>query len=338
MIHVTAFYHKGNERALMRKNIPLQTDEKKRKQSLNQFSHPISYSLFSDLTHQMYSHNSLLSMTNDWNRFVDFCLTKKVSPLPASITAVRLFLEQECRSRKFASIRRYSLTIGLVHRLHSLADPTNHRQIHFTLSAIRNMKKGDATQATAFTEKHLDSLYEVLKDSESIKDLRDLVIYSLMFECILKRGQLRDLQTSQIQRHHSGGYQVSVADKSYCVSDRTSELVDQWLQILGEEHHGYVFCRIDKHGNLGKDALNDSSIFRVFRRASTLLNLPEHLAFSGQSTRIGATQDLYKKGYNLQQIQDIGRWSSIVMPAQYLGKNALSESEQLLFKKIKSWD
>ncbi len=322
----------------MRKEIPIQTNPEIIKQSIERFSKPVSYAAFSELTVGLYSHNSLLSMVNDWNRFIDFCRSRHVSPLPASVTAIRLFLEYESRERKFASIRRYSLTIGLVHRLHALPEPTNHRQVHFVLSAIRNMKKGDATQATPFTRNHLDEMYLRLNKSDSIKDLRDLIIYSLMFECMLKRGQLRTLTVDNIQFAQPHQAALLLADKSYWLSERTTAIVQRWLEVLGESYRGILFCRIDKHGNLGVDPLNDSSIYRIFRRASQLLNLPSHLSFSGQSSRIGAAQDLYKKGYNLRQIQHLGRWSSIVMPAQYLGKYALSESEQLIFKKIKSWD
>lgn len=322
----------------MRKKIPLMSDPLQLKNSMALFSQLIDYQDFVEITHGLYSHNSMLSMVNDWNRFITFCSSRYVTPLPASLTAIRLFLEQESHHRKFASIRRYSLTIGLVHRLHSLPDPINHRQIHFTLSALRNIKKGDATQATPFTEKHLNALFKYLDESDSIKDLRDLLIYSLMFECFLKRGQLRDLTLNQLDLLPDGRIQLMVGENIYSLSKRTVGLLRRWLTVLGCEYQGALLCRIDKHGNLGSESLNDSSIYRVFRRASDLLHLPVHLAFSGQSSRVGASQDLYKKGYNLRQIQQLGRWTSVVMPAQYIGKHALSESEQLLFKKIKSWD
>lgn len=321
----------------MKKNIPIESDQSKLKLSQKLFSSMITYEVFNDLTHQQYAHNSLLSMVNDWNLFVSFCQQKQVSPLPASITVIRLFLEKESQQRKYATLRRYSLTIGLLHRLHRLADPINHRQIHFTLSALRNMKKGDASQAVPFTSKHLSALNQHLNPSESIKDLRDLIIYHLMFECLLKRGQLRTLLISHLDMTLSENIRLNIGDHTYELSDQLSELLVQWLLVLAR-NDGFLLCKIDKHGNIGDEALNDSSIYRVFRRASDVLGLPQHFNFSGQSTRVGATQELYKQGYNLRQIQEFGRWISPVMPAQYLGKHQLSESEQLIFKKIKNWD
>lgn len=321
----------------MKKLIPIESEQCKLKLSQELFSDLVTYDNLNDLTHHQYAHNSLLSMVNDWNLFVSFCQKKNVSPLPASITAIRLFLEKESQQRKYATLRRYSLTIGLLHRLHRLADPTNHRQIHFTLSALRNMKKGDASQASPFTSKHLSALNERFNSSESIKDLRDLIIYHLMFECLLKRGQLRTLLISHLDITLNDTIRLNIGDNTYELSEQLCQLLDQWLLVLAR-HDGFLLCKIDKHGNIGSEALNDSSIYRIFRRASDTLNLPQHLSFSGQSTRVGATQELYKQGYDLRQIQEFGRWFSPVMPAQYLGKHQFSESEQLVFKKIKNWD
>ncbi|OEF27633.1 tyrosine-type recombinase/integrase [Vibrio rumoiensis] len=321
----------------MKKVIPLISDLSELKSSQAKFSHLIMYDDLNKLTAYQYAHNSLLSMVNDWNRFVQFCQSKHVSALPASVTAIRLFLEKESAQRKYSTLRRYSLTISLLHRLHGLPDPVNHRQIHFTLSALRNLKKGDATQATPFSAEHLSALTKILVSSESIKDLRDLIIYYLMFECILKRGQLRMLSINALDTTNPHAIKLSIGDQTYSLSEIASSLITRWLCIINRDT-GFLLCRIDKHENIGNDALNDSSIYRVFRRASERLGLPQHLHFSGQSTRVGATQELFKQGYNLRQIQEVGRWVSPVMPAQYLGQHQLSESEQLVFKRIKSWD
>ncbi len=320
----------------MRKKIPLFEDAELRQQSQHSFNHPVDKQQVNTLTHQQYSANSLLSLTNDWNRFVSFCQLKHVRALPASITAVRLFIETEAKQRKFATLRRYNLTIGLIHQLHQLPDPTQHRQIHLTLGQFRLQKQGDASQANPFTRQHLQQIHSRLSRSSDLKDLRDLLIYHLMFECVLKRGQLRQLNIEQFRLQNDGNYQLEFEQQSYSLSYELSQVLQRWLAIIAREH-GILLSRIDKHGNLGKQALDDSSIYRVFRRASDLLGLPQHLKFSGQSSRVGAAQELHKRGYNLQQIQDIGRWMSPVMPAQYLGQYQLAQQHQLVFKKISHW-
>ncbi len=320
----------------MKKNIPLITDRAKLAVSCDIFSRPIDVNRLNALTHGMYSHNSLMSMVNDWNRFVEFCQLKQVKCLPASVSAVRIFLESESRKRKFSSIRRYALTIGTIHRLHSIAPPTSHRRIKITLSELRLAKTGDSRTANAFTGQHLDSLFAGLGHSTDTKDIRDLAIYSLMFECAMKRSELKHLKHGAISRS-GNNVQLLLGEQLYQLSVRAKDVFMRWLDLSAIEE-GYVFCRIDKHGNLYQGVLDDSSIYRIFRRASDLLGLPDDLKFSGQSTRVGAAQELASQGYKVEDIKDFGRWLSPAMPAQYLGRISTAEQEKMKFTSIKPWD
>ncbi|MDN3680700.1 tyrosine-type recombinase/integrase [Vibrio tapetis subsp. quintayensis] len=267
---------------------------------------------------------------------MEFCALKQVHCLPASVSAVRIFLESEAKQRKYSSIRRYALTIGAIHRLHSIPEPTNHRKIKLTLSQLRVDKSGDGRSANAFTCGHLDSLFTILGNSLDTKDIRDLAIYSLMFECAMKRSELKHLTNNDIV-HTQSGIQLLIGDQQYVLSDRANGVLCKWLE-LNTVAPGNVFCRVDKHGNLYHGALDDSSIYRVFRRASDLLGLPNDLKFSGQSTRVGAARELASQGYNIQDIKDFGRWLSPAMPAQYLGRKRKAEQEIMKFTLIKPWD
>ena len=114
------------------------------KKSLTQFSQFLEdEELLRVLTHHQYAKNSLISMKNDWNNFLLFCLDKSVSPLPASVTAVRLYIEKQAQTKKLSTIKRYLVTIGLLHRCHSLQDPTNHRQVRFLVKSLQIEKKDD---------------------------------------------------------------------------------------------------------------------------------------------------------------------------------------------------
>lgn len=320
----------------MKKNIPLLTDRQKLYKSCQTFSRPIGFNELNTLTQGLYSSNSLKSMVNDWNRFVEFCLLKQVHCLPASVSAVRIFLESEARQRKYSSIRRYALTIGTIHRLHSIPEPTNHRKIKLTLSQLRVDKSGDARSANAFTSGHLDSLFTIIGNSLDTKDIRDLAIYSLMFECAMKRSELKHLMNHDII-HTPSGTQILLGDQHYVLSHRASRVLCKWVE-LNSMGLANVFCRVDKHGNLYQGALDDSSIYRVFRRASDLLGLPNDLKFSGQSTRVGAARELASQGYKIHDIKDFGRWLSPTMPAQYLGRKSKAEQEIMKFTLIKPWD
>ncbi|PJC87421.1 hypothetical protein CSW98_05860 [Vibrio sp. HA2012] len=320
----------------MKKNIPPINNIHIRKASVNLFSRAILCSDINQLTHGQYSKSSILAMTSDWNNFISFCEAKHVSPLPASITAVRLFLETEAKKRKLATIKRYSVTIGTIHQLHSLPDPTAHRQIRFTLQAIRMDKHGDARQANAFTHQHLHELNRLMNKESSVKSHRDLAIYYVMFECALKRADLRDLQFTALDKSNNQ-IMITIGTATYKLSHEASYIFNQWLKYIPEQS-GSVFRRIDRHGNIGFEALDDSSIYRISRQASDILGLSTEMRFTGQSARVGAAKELEQQGYDLKSIQEFGRWLCPVMPAQYLGKQNTAELEKAKFRIIKPWE
>ncbi|MGF1764964.1 tyrosine-type recombinase/integrase [Aliivibrio kagoshimensis] len=291
--------------------------------------------LLKQLTGDNYSSNSLISIINDWNRFVEFCQLKSVSPFPSSVTAVRLYIQSQRQTRKLSTLKRYLISIGIIHRCNDLSDPTNHRQVKFLLQELRLEKKDDAKQAAPFQLVHLETLNEKLGHSEDIKDIRDVCVWNIMFETMIKRSELKSLQTNQIAYGESDIVTLDIDQVTYALSQSASGYLVRWIN-MANIHNGIVFRSINRHGTVGVEVLNDSSIYRIVRRASDELGLK--VKFSGQSTRVGATQELAQQGYALKEIQTFGRWASPAMPAQYLGNKPTAEQEKRKYKKAKPWD
>ncbi|WP_407333806.1 tyrosine-type recombinase/integrase [Enterovibrio sp. 27052020O] len=285
------------------------------------------------LTMNLYSHNSLLSFQNDWQTFVDYCKQVNVSPLPSAVTAVRRFIEHTSKTRKISSIKRYVITISLLHRVHSQPDPTRHREVRFTLNRLYSEKSDDSAQANAFHLSHLNALHQKLGSSDRLKDIRDLLIWTLCFEGMLKRSELASLTCASVQKE-SERYLLVVDDQRIELSPQAGELIDQWL-FVSCIIDGPLLRRINKHEQLGDLPMDHSSIYRVFRRAATELGLDNTLTFSGQSPRVGASVDLSDSGKSIKEIQQQGRWKSPAMPAQYVGnKQAMNEAMDQFKRKI----
>lgn len=282
-------------------------------------------------TNKQYALNSEIAISADWNQFLQFTQMKNVQPLPASITAIRLYLEHEGKQRKFSTLKRYINTISLIHFLHGYSEPKEHPKIGLLMNHLMRDKLGDAVQAIPFTRKHLMQLCSQLSSSKSLKDKRDLAIYCLMFECLLKRGELRDLTLEHI-KHDSDSNEpkitVNINETSFRLTEESGNAVHDWLQHVSRGAHAVegipLFRSINRHGDLSETKLNDSSIFRIIQRASTLIGLPQEQSFSAQSFRIGATKHLNNQGQSVLDIQTIGRWKSPVMPYQYIGRTGIS--------------
>ncbi|MGF1696367.1 tyrosine-type recombinase/integrase [Vibrio lamellibrachiae] len=319
----------------MRKQIPQVTDISLLNQWRSTFRSQISLDQFDSLTAGQYSKNSLLAMVKDWNHFSDFCALKNVKSIPASVTAVRLFIEQEAKKRKFSTLKRYTVTISLVHRLLTNHDPVSNSKIRQLLAKYSLDKNGDAAQANSLTFKHLKALDEHLTRSPCAKNIRDLAIYYLMFECALKRSELKNLTIAQVDCIEAD-FCITVKGCTYRLSERGTSALRLWLSLAGDSNECYVFRAIDRHENIGDSAMDDSSIYRVLKNVSELLQLP--IKFSGQSTRVGAAQHLANSGKKAKEIQEFGRWLSPAMPYQYIGYKQKAEDEKQTFKTIRPWE
>lgn len=318
----------------MRKSVRVITSKENRIQFTERFNRLISLEDINLLTDSQYSHNSLLAMRKDWNLFVDFCSSKGVCPLPASTTAIRLFLQREAKQRKYATLKRYGVTLSLVHKLLAYPDPTSSTVVRTLLAQLRIEKKQDATVTTAFSRNHLEKLTQKLNHSTHPVDIRNLAIYYLMFECMLKRSELKQLFYEQLVVDENTIH-LQMGNERYTLSDSAHQFLDNWLQLRGVAS-GVLFTAIDKHGNLSRMPLDDSSIYRILRTASDKLKL--NVQFSGQSLRVGAVADMADKGVKVKDIQHYGRWQSAAMPYQYIGNRTQAAAERMVFKTFKPWD
>ena len=322
----------------MAKKIPPIDNELQKVSSITLFSKAIgSIEPWETLTHHQYAKNTLVAFKNDWNNFLSFCFENKVAPLPATADTVHRYIDYMSRSRKLASLKRYVVTIGLVHRCHSLPDPCAKTEIRLEMKKQQLEKHDDYRNASAFRDEHLQKLLDRFELSTKIKDIRDMAIWAVTFEAMLKRSELAALTLKSIVVHGNGLIDLIVDDRTIALSSIASKALQRWL-VVSMINEGYIFRRIDRHSNIGDQPLDHSSIYRVFRRASNELNMPTTAIFSGQSPRVGAAKDLADSGLSIVEIQEQGRWKSPAMPAQYVGNTDRHDKEIAKYVKPKPWE
>ncbi|MGF1776800.1 tyrosine-type recombinase/integrase [Vibrio nomapromontoriensis] len=312
----------------MKKDIPVITERHQVDKFKSLLVDSITAEQFNELTNCYYSKSSLLALSKDWRLFNDFCRLNGVSSIPASVTAVRRFLDKERHTRKYSTLKRYVVTVAVVHTVLGLKDPTKGREIGLCLNEIRIAGADKVKETNAFTENHLSDLHTLLSASPEPRDRRDLAIYYVMYECALKRKDLRQLTQEHVETLDETSY-LNIDGTRYVLSHTAALILIAWL-----DYNPYtpLFVSIDRHGNMKDGVLDDSSIYRILRRASELLNLPDYRRFSSQSGRVGAVKKLWSEGYKVRDIQEFGRWASPAMPLQYTGNPDSSEKEKSKFK------
>ena len=321
----------------MRKKIPVFTDASEIKTIVQQLETQPTIDLIDSITNHEYSKNSLLGIYSDWNHYRTFCLSHHIKALPASVTAIRRFLEVESQRRKFASLKRYTATLSMLHTILGFANPVPHRQVRFTILNLQAKMSGDAKQTVAFTNEHLSQLNSLLSKPNALYQVRDLALYNVMFECALKRSEVKALRYSDLQFEDDTRLKISINGSVYQLSNAASLYLSQWLIASSSKDEVPLFRSIDRHGNVSQNQLDDSSIFRILKKAGDLLHLPKGYSFSGHSIRVGAAQELSNQGMNIRDIQDFGRWLSPAMPLQYIGAKGTADMEMLKFKSMTPW-
>ncbi|WP_299013248.1 tyrosine-type recombinase/integrase [uncultured Photobacterium sp.] len=316
---------------------PIKDNEQKKASLLifNQYMDSIEPWQF--LTHNQYAKNTLVAFKNDWNNFLAFCIENKITALPATSDTVHRYVDYMSRKRKLSSLKRYMVTISLVHRCHHLTDPCAHTEIRIEMQKQQREKHDDCRNASAFRDEHLQQLLNRFELSTKFKDIRDMAIWAVTFEAMLKRSELAAITIDSLEIHSNGLINIHVEDKVIALSSVSSKALQRWL-VAGMIDDGFIFRRIDRHGNIGEQALDHSSIYRVFRRASDELNLPSSNLFSGQSPRVGAAKDLADSGLSITEIQEQGRWKSPAMPALYAGHTDRHDQEIAKYIKLKPWE
>ncbi|WP_162674454.1 hypothetical protein [Vibrio variabilis] len=177
----------------MKKDIPkiAEPDEANRFKGLLRSS--IGSQEFADMTANCYSRSTNLAMSKDWRTFNEFCQRHRHPSLPATEATLLEFIEHTRQTKKFSSVRRYLVTISLVHYLFDYKDPTRSRQVGLVMNQLKIASYTKVKQTTPFTSEHLAELHKLLSSSDEKKDCRDLAIYFLLYECALKRRDLKSL-------------------------------------------------------------------------------------------------------------------------------------------------
>ena len=103
-------------------------------------------------------------------------------------------------------------------------------------------------------------------------------------------------------------------------SKRTADLLWEWLDYRGPEIE-WLFCPIYQ-GKVIDRCLETMTVRRVIKEAAQRCDLraDQIASFSGHSMRVGAAQDLLRRGFDTAAIMRAGGWKSMNVLARYLEK------------------
>ena len=275
-----------------------------------------------------YSPATMRSYRADVEAFEDWCDGQGIGqPFPASVETVCRFLEDQGACRAPSTVQRRLYAIRKVHRLLRLPDPTYDEDINLTFRRVRRTSAVRPRQAKGLTRQYLDKFLE--SEPDSPLGLRNRAMLALGYELLTRRSELISLRNDDLTLREDATMRVlirrSKADPTgrgriAFTSAGTATLLQEWLACRGPEIQ-WVFCPVYK-GQAINRCLETTTVRRIVKGAAERSGLGKDqvAAFSGHSMRVGAAQDLLRRGFDTAAIMRAGGWKSVSVLGRYLEK------------------
>ena len=275
-----------------------------------------------------YAPATMRSYRADVEVFEGWCSRQGIGqPFPANVETICRFLQDQGACKAPSTVQRRLYAIRKVHRLLRLPDPTHDEDINLTFRRVRRANAVRPRQAKGLTRQYLDKFLE--SEPDNSRGLRNKAMLALGYELLTRRSELIALRNQDIVERADGTFRVLVrrskADpfgqgRIAFTSKRTADLLRDWLAFRGPAIE-WLFCPIYQDKVIDR-CLESTTVRRVIKEAALRCGLhSEHVAsFSGHSMRVGAAQDLLKRGFDTAAIMRAGGWKSVNVLARYLEK------------------
>lgn len=212
-------------------------------------------------------------VTNGRFSVLDFYVRRVRRIFPAMLVTVALAM--------VAGVRK-------LHRLHELADPTDHFEVDIALRRARRLKPQRPGQALGISAAIRDQLLAACEDS--LIGLRDRVMVSVGFDTLCRRSELVALAAEDLSPNHFGSLSILVrrskndpygTGRIAHLAKPTVAVVEEWLEATGIErgrllrpvYHGHPIP-----ASWSRSASPASSRPSPLALASTPRTLPRSLA------------------------------------------------------------
>lgn len=281
-----------------------------------------------------YAPNTLRAFRADFEEFIHFCEKLKYEALPAKPETVAKFIdevtEQELAS---ASIRRKIVSIGSVHRLLELPDPTKAGCVKLASRKMHRKLGRACKQAQPINKEILEKMIRTCsakEPAEKLRALRDRVLLMLAYDTMARRSELVSLKFEDIEHSQSNAgiyLRKSKVDQEgrgrwLPISGQTQREIAKWKKAVNADN-GFILRALSIKSI--SPSLGSGQVSRILKKLAEKSQLPESISHnvSGHSLRVGAAQDWTNKGISLPQLMVLGGWEKPDTVIRYISKSRI---------------
>ena len=275
-----------------------------------------------------YAPATIKSYYTDMRALVDWCVRRGLNWSALSPEEVCGFLEHEARRglchgtllRRVYSARRVFTLAGIL-------DPTDDPEVGLCLRRIARARPTRPKQARGLSLATLNKFLDVQPDTPW--GLRNRALLSLGYDLLARRSEITALRGEDVSWRRDGTLEVilrrSKADqfgrgRIAFTSSRSAELLSDWLEWRGGDIDP-VFCAIYRGVAINRP-LSGSTVKSIIKSSARAAGYDQWVvdAFSTHSLRVGAAQELLRRGHDSVAIMRAGGWRTPTILARYLEK------------------
>ena len=275
-----------------------------------------------------YAPATIKSYYTDMRTLVDWCVRHDLNWNALSPQDICDFLEHEAkRGMCHGTILRRVYSARRVFTLAGVSDPTDDPEVELCLRRIARARPTRPKQARGLSLAALHKLLDVQPDTPW--GLRNRALLSLGYDLLARRSEITALRSEDVSWRRDGTLEVilrrSKTDQSGLgriafTSPRSASLLGTWLEWRGGEI-APLFCSIYRGVAINRP-LSGSTVKNIIKSSARAAGYDPWVVsdFSAHSLRVGAAQELLRRGHDSVAIMRAGGWRTPTILARYLEK------------------
>lgn len=245
--------------------------------------------------------------------------------------------------RSTSTISVHAALMSMLHRNAGLVPPTIASDVVRARKKINRIAvmSGERTgQAVPFCRPDLNRLDAEWAHSPRLQQLRDLAFMHVAYSTLLRMSELSRLRIRDISRAADGriildiGWTKTILQSGGIVkslSAKSSRRLSEWVTAAGlaSEPDAVIFCPVHRSNRIARVSevpMSAPCLEDIYRRARQAAgetkaletNKGRYASWSGHSARVGAAQDMARKGISIAQIMQEGTWTQTQTVMRYI--------------------
>jgi len=254
--------------------------------------------------------------------------------LPMSPEDLRDYLSYlQFIGRASSTIGTHQSLISMLHRNAGLVPPSTSPLVSRAVKKINRVAvvSGERTgQAVPFRLSDLQKVEAAWAETPSLRNMRDLAFLHVAYSTLMRISEVSRFRVGDVMRAEDGriilegSWTKTILDAGSLIKalgSKSSAVLTKWIVASGliNEPDAFLFSPVHRSGKVMvaiDEPMSTPALKSIFTRAweaagytdTAKPNKNRYRRWSGHSARVGAAQDLARKGYSVPQIMQEGTW------------------------------